>query len=117
MAQDGELDDPSDDDASGSDREDIRTMIREELGSVLDEFRSKDNEPPSPATPEEPDSTTLTVRDIEAAAERAVRTAMKELAAKAPTTKATKPAPAKVEAPPESPPTNWLDKVKKAAWS
>ena len=120
MAHDGDVDEESEDDASGSDREDIRTIIREELGSVLAEFRNADKStnPPPGEDIDVDEPVAVTVRDIEAAAEKAVREAMTELANKAPVKKApAKKAPAKVEEPPENPPTNWLDKVKKAAWS
>ena len=104
-----------------TDRDDLREMIREELASVLDDLRGVDRETdPDPGAPDidvhEPLS--MTVRDVEAAAERAVRKAMTDLQAKKPAPKKTAPkktAPEPEPAPVNPPKTYW-DKMRDGLW-
>ena len=117
MASDDELETVPDD----TEREDLRQMIREELSSVIGDLRSSDREAdPDPEAPtiDLGETPSMTVRDIEAAAERAVRRAMLDLNAKAPAKKAPpKKAAAEPEPTPVDPPKNWLDKMRDKAWS
>jgi hypothetical protein len=102
------------------DRDDLRELIREEIASVIADLRSADTATdPEPGAPDidvhEPVS--MTVRDIEAATERAVRSAMKDLRRATPTKKA---APKKKAPDPEpapvDPPKTWFDRVRESAW-
>ena len=121
MANDGDHGqdpDTGDDGDNGTDDDHLRELIREELSSVLDEFRGgggSNDDPPAD------DDGPVTVKGIEAATERAVRKAMDDLQAKARRNPPKNKPPTKTKADPEpvpvDPPSNWLDKVRKAAWS
>ena len=120
MATDGDQVEDLDDDVETPDDDHLRTLIREEIASALEGLTPGGG---SPAPDDGPaDTTGMSVKDIESATERAVRRAMDDLARKAGATKRKaasapkKPAP-DPEPTPDAPPTNWLDKVKKAAWS
>lgn len=115
MASDDEVETVSED----TEREDLRQMIREELSSVIGDLRRTETEP-EPVVEEDPapsETSSMSVRDIEAAAERAVRRAMLELSAKAPPKKAAPKKAAEPEPTPVDPPKTWLDKMRDKAWS
>jgi hypothetical protein len=103
-----------------TDRDDLREMIREELASVIDDLRginrATDPDPGAPSV-DPHESVSMTVRDIEAATERAVRAAMGDLRKKAPAKKAApkKSAP-EPEPAPVNPPKGFWDKVRESAW-
>jgi hypothetical protein len=115
--EDGET--PVTPDPATPDHEELRTMIREELHSVLGELPGLGGVPdPEGVETEAPDETAgMTLRDIEAATERAVRKAMGDLAKKAPAKKAAPKVASEPEPAPVDPPTSVWDKIKDKAWS
>lgn len=120
MASDPGNGDPSDpddtDDGGDVDREELRTMIREELRGVLDEFdfpgagdaASGEGTDPAPGKP-------LTLRDIEAASFNGTRKAMSELQRKPRKKPAAseKPPP---EPPPSDPPRGFVERAREVLW-
>ena len=117
MATDNGDPDELDDDEPGSpDDEHLRNLIREELSAALDGFK-----PAGDVTPPGNDDAPATVKGVEQAVERAVQTAMTELQRKAAASRRRAPKPAAAtpepEPTPDAPPTNILDKIRKAAWS
>jgi len=114
--EDGET--PVTPDPATPDHEELRTMIREELHSVLGELPGLGGTPDPDPNPGDHDETAgMTLRDIEAATERAVRKAMGDLAKKAPPKKAAPKVASEPEPPPVDPPTSVWDKIKDKAWS
>lgn len=94
---------------STDEREDIRTIIREELGSILPDFLkgAGEGETLTPEKNEESENKNLTAKDIESITKKAVEEAMQTLKAVKPKT-TTKPAPKRIE--PETPPANTQSK-------
>lgn len=123
MATDPGTPHPSDDDDEDEepdpvevDRDELRTMIREELRGVIDDLRggSGGGTPPAGDGGEE---APLSVKGIESAVEAGMRRAMGDLAKKTPAKKiAPKKPPKPTEDPPTDPPKTWLDKARERAW-
>ena len=122
MATDPDPEDTPDDDDGDEvtvDRDELRTMIRDELRGVIDDLRSGGGGSAPAGDDPSGDTTGMSVRDVEAATERAVRKAMGDLAKRAP---AKKPAPKKPPTPdpeptPTDPPKTLLDKIRDKAWN
>ena len=95
------------------DHEELRSMIREELQSVLDGWSPGGDEgPPEPEDADKP----ATIRDIEAAMERTMTKAMGDLRAKPRKTPPKAPDKPPPEPPPTDPPKGAWERFKEAAW-
>ena len=109
-------DDDDDGDTVEVDREELRTLIREEVKGVIESFRTG-GDAGGDADKGGGDDAPVTVKGVEAAVESAMRNAMVTLQSKTPSKPKPKAKPKpKEDAPTDPPKTRW-DKLREAAWS